>query len=129
MRFLKGVALAAVMVFTSGASAPSQTVATFGVMREKLTHNARALEAIMTANYDLLQKSSMELANATRRPGWAVLKTDPYMRYSLDFQRAAERLVEAAKDRDLDAAALGYTTLTTSCSQCHRYIRRARIAK
>ena len=129
MQVIKGLMLATLVVITSGATAPTQTVATFGVMREKLTHNEQVLEAIMTANYDLLQKSSQELAKATSRPGWAVLKTDPYMRYSLDFQRAAERLVEAAKDRDLDAAALGYTTLTTSCYQCHRYIRRARIAK
>ena len=44
------------------------------------------------------------------------------------FVRATDDLKAAAKDRDLDGAALHYTALAMSCYQCHRYIKNARVA-
>jgi cytochrome c556 len=62
-------------------------------------------------------------------PGWSVLEGPEYQRQSAAFLRATRDLVEAAKGRDLDAAANHYTTLTMACYQCHRYMKNARIAR
>jgi hypothetical protein len=38
-----------------------------------------------------------------------------------------QQLVQAAEERDLDAAAVHYAAMTMTCYQCHRYIKNARI--
>jgi hypothetical protein len=112
-----------------GSGLDGQTVATGRVMREKLMHSQRILEAILTSNFDLLERESTALSKATEAPGWFVLEGPEYQRQSAAFLRATRDLVEAAKERDLDAAVNHYTTLTMTCYQCHRYMKNARIAR
>jgi hypothetical protein len=118
------VALAA-----AGSTLQGQTVATGRVMREKLAHSQRILEAILISDFALLERESDALSRATESPGWFVLKGPEYRKQSAAFLRATRDLVEAAKERDLDAAATHYTTLITSCYQCHKYMKNARIAR
>jgi hypothetical protein len=113
----------------AGSTLQGQTAATGRVMREKLTHSQRILEAILTSDFALLERESGALSRATELPGWFVLKGPEYRKYSATFLRATRDLIEAAKERDLDAAATRYTTLITSCYQCHRYMKNARIAR
>jgi hypothetical protein len=112
-----------------GSGLYGQTVSTGRVMREKLTHSQRILEAILISNFDLLERESTALSKATEAPGWFVLEGPEYRRQSAAFLRATRDLVEAAKQRDLDAAANHYTTLIATCYQCHRYMKNARIAR
>jgi hypothetical protein len=124
---LVGLSLVTVFASASGA-APRQTAATSRVMREKLTHAQRLLEAITTSDYALLERESQALSRLTNDLGWMVLKTPEYRRQSDTFLRAADDLVAAAKQRDLDLAAMHYVSLTMSCYQCHRYVKNSRIA-
>lgn len=59
-----------------------------------------------------------------------MLKSPEYVQPSAAFVRAAEDLVEAAKHRDIDAAALDYVSLALKCFECHRYVnvKNSRIA-
>ena len=116
-----------VMAMASSGSA-MQTAATGRLMREKLTHAQRVLEALTTSDYALLERESTALSAATKQLGWMVLKTPEYGRQSDAFLRATEELVAAAKQRDLDLAAMHYVSMTMSCYQCHRYIKNMRIA-
>ena len=117
-----------VVLAVSASAAPGQTAATVRVMREKLTHSQKILEAILTSDYAALERHSADLAHLTESDGWAVLKGPEYVRQSAAFVRAAGDLVEAAKRRDLDAAALDYVSLTLKCFECHRYVKNSRIA-
>jgi hypothetical protein len=121
------VVLAATIVL-SGTLVPAQTPATGRVMRDKLTHSQRILEAIMTSDYASLDRESAELVKATELPAWSVLKSPEYLRQSAAFVRATQDLRDAAKARDLDAAAMDYVSLTLTCFQCHRHLKGARIA-
>lgn len=120
--------LAAAIVALAGVTAPAQTPATGQVMRDKLTHSQKILEAIMTSNFTMLDRDSAELVRATELPAWSVLKSPEYLRQSAAFVRAAQDLRDAAKARDLDGAAMSYVSLTLSCFQCHKHIKGARIA-
>ena len=117
-----------VLLALSGSAAPGQTVATGRVMREKLTDAQKILEAIMTSDYALLERYSADLARLTQTQAWSVLKSPEYARQSAVFVQAAEDLADAAKRRDLDAAAARYVTLTLTCFECHRYVKNSRIA-
>jgi cytochrome c556 len=113
----------------SGLVVQGQTAATGQAMRAKLTHAQKILEAILTSNYGLLEVESNALARVTQSPAWTVLNSPEYRRQSDAFLAVTRNLVDAAKQRDLDAAAMHYSSLTMSCYQCHRYMKNARIAR
>ena len=123
-----GLLLVAAMLAGSVATMPAQTAGTGRVMRDKLTHAQRIMEAIMTSDFALLDRESAALVRATELPGWSVLKSPEYLRQSAAFVRANQDLRDAAKARDLDAAALDYMALTLTCFQCHKHIKGMRIA-
>ena len=110
-------------------AAAAQTVGLNRVMRAKLEHAQQILGDVVTSNWSGLERHSLELRRATEDPAWAVLTTPEYARHTAAFLRASEDLLEAAKQRDLEAAPLAYMSLTMSCVQCHRYVARTRIAR
>ena len=121
--------LVLLLVAMSSTSGFGQTPGTRRVMREKLGHSQKILEAILTSNFALLERESAALGAATKAPAWAVLLNGPdYMKQSEAFLAALRELTSAAKDHDLDAAAQHYTTLTMTCFGCHRYMKDRRLA-
>jgi len=106
----------------------AQTTQLRTVMRVKLDHSQKILEAVVTSNWQQLDRESRELARVAQNPAWSVLKMPEYVRYSQAFLRATDDLIEAAKLRDLESASLGFISLSTSCVSCHRYLTRARVA-
>jgi len=118
-----------VLVAMSGLEVPAQTPATGRLMRQKLAHSQKILEAILTSDFALLDRESAALAEATKSPAWSVLLYSPeYIRQSGAFLRALDDLRDAAKGRDLDGAASNYVSLTLTCFQCHRYMKNRRLA-
>jgi len=113
-------------------SVPRQQPATSGtgkLMREKLGHAQKILEALASSDYTLLEREAVALERITESPKWDVLRTPEFGRYSAAFVKAAHDLAESARQRDLDLAASQYGGLTMSCYQCHRYLKGARIAR
>lgn len=106
-----------------------QTPRTRAVMRTKLVHTQRILEALMTSNYAVLERESKALAAVTETPEWSELKTSELFAYTNNFLAATRDLADAARQRDLDGAAKKYTTLTMTCYECHKYRKGVRIAR
>ena len=120
--------LVLILVAMSGPAGSGQTPATGRVMREKLGHSQKILEAILTSNFALLDRESAALARATDAPAWTVLKGPEYLKQSEAFLKALKELSDAARERDLDSAVQRYTALTMSCFACHRYMKDWRLA-
>lgn len=121
------IKLGVVLLLVSFTAASAQTARTKQVMRAKLDHSQKILEAVVTSNWQLLDRESREMASVIRDPAWSSAMMPEYLRYSEAFLRATNDLTEAAKMRDLEAASLGLISLTTSCVSCHRYVARSRI--
>jgi cytochrome c556 len=117
------------LVAVSGPDGAAQTPSTGRVMREKLGHSQRILEAILSSNFALLERESEALAKATEAPAWDVLKGREYLKQSEAFLKALRELTNAAKEHDLDTAALRFNALTTSCFACHRHMKDRRLAE
>jgi len=99
------------------------------VMREKLTHAQKILEAVVTSDWVSLETHSRELEQLTSDPRWMVLKYPEYARHSSAFVRAVQDLHRAAAQRDLEKTPQAYIAVTLRCVDCHRYLARLRIAK
>ena len=98
------------------------------IMREKLGHAQKILEAVVTSDWVSLETQSRELEQLTNDPRWMILKYPEYARYSAAFIRAVRALHTAAAQRDLDKTPKAYVAVTLQCVECHRYVARARIA-
>lgn len=116
------------LVVMSGLEVPAQTPATGRLMRLKLAHSQKILEAILTSDFTLLDRESAALAQTTKSPAWSVLYSPEYIRQSGAFLRAIDDLRDAAKGMDLEGAASSYMSLTLTCFQCHRHMKNKRIA-
>jgi len=110
------------------AAAPSQRPELRTVMREKLEHTQKILEAVVTSDWSSLETHSRELERLTNDPRWMVLKYPEYAQHSAAFVRAVQALHTAAAQRDLEETPKAYNNLTLQCVACHRYLARARIA-
>ena len=121
--------LCAAVVVGATASTSGQTAATRILMQQKLDLSHHVLEAVMTSDFDALERDSTALARLTEKPGWMVLTTPEYVRYSGAFVNAVQELAAAAKDHDLDTAAIRYASMTMACYQCHRYVKNSRVAR
>jgi Fe2+ transport system protein B len=99
------------------------------VMRQKLVHSQKILEAVVTSDWIGLETHTRQLEALTNDPRWAALKFQDYARHSAAFARAVQNLHRAAAQRDLDETPKAYFTVTQQCVDCHRYMARTRIAR
>jgi len=99
------------------------------VMREKLAHMQKMLEAVVTSDWTSLETHTRELERLTRDRRWMVLNFPEYARHSTAFVRAVQTLHTAAAQRDLEKTPKAYVDVTLQCVDCHRYLARARIAQ
>jgi hypothetical protein len=99
---------------------------THDLMRKKLDAAQKVLEGIAVNNPNLIALNARELIEISKAVEWRVLKSPQYELHSNDFRRSASALVEAAKEKNVDAAALAYVDLTLSCVRCHKHVREVR---
>ena len=95
-------------------------------MRTKLESSRKILEGLTLEDYDLIAKGAKELKALSRAAEWEVPtipNADDYVVYTGEFQRLADELSRKAREKNLDGATLAYFRLTTSCVNCHKYVR------
>ena len=98
-----------------------------GFMRPKLEHSKGVLEGLALENFDLVAKNARAMKELSEAAEWKISPNLTYLRYSGEFQRLADELIEQAKDKNIDGATLAYVQLTLNCVNCHKYVRRNRI--
>jgi hypothetical protein len=96
------------------------------VMHDKLKNSQQLLEGIALADYTKITRSAEDLIRLTKREEWHVLNTPRYQTHTSDFQRAAERVIQKAKLKNIDGVTLAYFEMTMSCVRCHDYVRDVR---
>ena len=116
----------ALSAFLGLAASPGQGPELKSIMREKLGHAQKILEAVVTSDWVSLETQSRELEQLTNDPGWMILKFPEYAQHSTAFIRAVQDLRRAAAQRDLDKTPRAYVAVVLQCVECHRYLARAR---
>ncbi len=97
------------------------------LMHMKLDRAKAILEGLTLEDYGKIESSARSLRLLSLESGWNVIQTQEYDAQSLDFRRAADMIVEAAKAKDIHRASLGYVGLTVRCVECHSYMRSHRV--
>lgn len=99
------------------------------IMVEKLNSSKMLLEGIAMADFGKISRSAETLMQLSKSAEWFVFKTPRFELHSNEFRRAAENIIQKAKDKNLDGVTLGYFDLTMSCVRCHQYVREVREAR
>ncbi len=93
------------------------------VMQRKLTHSQKALEGLAKKDFKQLEAAADGLIECVKDLTWKINETEKYLVYTNDFLRRAESLKKAAKEKNIDAAALSYVDMTLTCVKCHQFLR------
>jgi hypothetical protein len=99
------------------------------LMRRKLDNSQKVLEGVAINDFRMIARHADELIDISKQAEWRVIKTPQYEIHSNEFRRIADELVQKAKDKNLDGAALAYVDLTLTCVKCHKHVREVRNAR
>jgi hypothetical protein len=127
MRWLKWAAAAAALTGVEDVAARQPQPKAPSVMQRKLTHAQKMLEGLALNDFPKITAATAGLKECAREASWQVVKTEKYAVYSNDFVRQLERMDDAAKKKNADAAALAYVEITLTCVKCHQYVREERV--
>ena len=97
-----------------------------GFMQRKLQHAEKVLEALTKEDFDGIVTHSQAISLLCEDELWMVLQTPEYRERSKEFQRSINSITDAARKKNLEAAALAYVDATLKCVNCHQYIRQTR---
>jgi hypothetical protein len=99
------------------------------LMQKKLAATQKLLEGIALADLDKVGQHAGDLADLSKQAEFRVLKTPQYDLHANEFRRALEDIQRGVRQKNLDAATLGYVDLTMSCVRCHKHVREVRMAR
>jgi hypothetical protein len=125
--YLTTLVLAALLPTLAGHAEEPSKVST--LMRKKLEHSQKVLEALALNDYDRIASNANELILISKAAEWKVHKTPQYEVYSNEFRRNAEAMAEAAKAKNIDSATLAYVDMTLTCVKCHKHVREIRMGR
>lgn len=97
------------------------------LMRMKLDRSKAILEGLTLEDFDKIAANARALKLLSTESGWNVIQTKEYASQSRDFQRAVDLVADAAGDRDIHRATMGYVALTVRCVECHSYMRKYQV--
>jgi len=99
--------------------------ADFGkLMEQKLRMSNSILEGLVRREFRLIGSGAKSLHLLSTESGWNVLQSAQYAEHSREFRQATKKLVAAAKEKNIDRATIGYTSLVFQCVECHSYMQR-----
>ncbi len=119
-----GCLLALATIALSGQAQPN--TAPQDLMKLKLESAQLTLEALALEDFPAMARHAQRLHLISQEASWNVIQTKQYQLYSAEFRRTAQRIVNAAERKNLDAASLAYVQLTLSCIECHKHLREHR---
>ena len=102
----------------------SDLIARRDFMRSKLMYSQLILEGLTTDDFDMIDKAIENLKMVTEGEMWVAFDDDEkYRELTQDFRNATESMLQAAESENLDATAMRFYQMNTTCIDCHKHIR------
>ena len=95
------------------------------LMKSKLDNSKNVLEGLTREDFPAIEKGAKAMRGLTVLEQWFRADTPRYKAQLNAFRYANDALIQAAEEKNLDAASIAYTQLTISCVNCHKQVRGA----
>ena len=92
-------------------------------MHSKLTSSQRVLEGLVSKDFDLVARGAREMKRISEAAEWPRPRDAVYEHFSAEFRRQCNQLEKLAKSSNHEGVSFTYLHLTTTCIQCHNYVR------
>ena len=93
-------------------------------MRAKLAASQKVLEGLVVENFELILAGGEQMKEISQAAHWPTTVDEVYQHHGVAFRQQCDKLIKHAHDKNLDAAQYTYLHLTTTCLDCHHYVRR-----
>lgn len=94
-------------------------------MRRKVAYSQQVLVGITLEDYGLIANNAEKLVELSNKTNWYSRQVPEYELFLNEFRRRAQEVMEAGRQKNLDAASLAYVQMTLSCVSCHKFIRKS----
>lgn len=91
-------------------------------MRTKLMYSQNIFEGLTTGRFPLIEEGLNEIKNITHAEQWVTVDDERYQKLTDDFNMTLTRMAQALDSKNIDAVALRYYQMSTSCIDCHQHI-------
>lgn len=100
------------------------------LMRTKMVHSQMVLEALLRKDFDGVARGANQMKLISEAAEWPRARDDVYEHYGAMFRRQCNQLESLAQKGNHEGATFTYLQMTTTCIQCHDYVRDSmRVAK
>ena len=92
-------------------------------MRRKLEFTKEIVAGLATEDFGKITQGAQDMMLLSHESNWNSVGSPSYLKSSSDFRETVQRLREAGREKNLDAATLAYFEVTMNCVRCHRKLR------
>jgi len=93
-------------------------------MRQKLSYSQNIIEGLALENYELIITNGIKMFNMSQSTHWQVRSSSEYKKYSAAYSDRVAAMIDAAREKRIDAARDAYCKSLQGCYDCHRYCQR-----
>ena len=93
------------------------------LMAAKLSHSQKVLEGLVRKDFGAIRKGANEMKQISEAAEWPRQRDPVYEHFGREFRRQSAQLVSLADKRNHEGAMFVYLQMTTTCIQCHDYVR------
>lgn len=110
--------------FLGAADPPANTIPeTKVLMRAKLTSSQKVLEGLLAEDFTLIAHGAREMRRISEAAEWPRARDAVYEHYAAEFRRQCMKLESLANSTNREGASFTYLHMTTTCINCHDYVR------
>ncbi len=95
------------------------------LMRAKLSSSQKVLEGLLAEDFTLISEGAKEMIRISEAAEWPRARDPVYEHYSTELRRQCHKLEELAQKTNHEGASFTYLHITTTCINCHDYVRDA----
>ena len=92
-------------------------------MNAKLTSSQRVLDGLVRRNFAAMQQGAADLRAISEADQWPRSPDPVFEHFAREFRRQCRQLESLAKERNPEGATFTYLQITSTCVQCHDYVR------
>ena len=92
-------------------------------MRAKLVGSQSVLDGLVTENFGLIHRGAADMKALSEAVQWPRSEDEVYDHYGDEFRRQCAKLMKLAEQKNLEGAHFTYLSMTTTCINCHNYVR------
>jgi cytochrome c556 len=93
------------------------------IMEKKLEYSQNLLRALMTEDYDEVERNVTLMKTFTRLEEMYRSKKPAYRAQLTKFQEAVDGMAKAVEGKNYDGASAAYVSMVQSCIGCHKTLR------